>query len=269
MKSIGLVIATAFLTYTLTDIDDLCLLIIFFARARIPSDQMCVSNVILGQTLGFSVLVAISLIGIVLGAFLPASYVSLIGFVPILMGLRMAWEEYKDSCCNRNAPVATDEEKPDIEPAANEIILCNDNADIGIALTQKPPAEPGESPAASHEEETIANDSLLARGARAVLKNCLSPQTLEVCTITIANGGDNVSVYLPLFASYSAGGIIITIAVFYGMLVVWIALTYCFTNSKIISDFLSTYGEKVVPFFLIGLGVCTSYQTPYYLRCKM
>lgn len=62
--------------------------------------------------------------------------------------------------------------------------------------------------------------------ATQIFKMCLTPQTLEVCAVTIANGGENVSVNLPLFACDSTSDNIVTIVIFYGMLCACIGVTY-------------------------------------------
>jgi cadmium resistance protein CadD (predicted permease) len=43
-----------------------------------------------------------------------------------------------------------------------------------------------------------------------------------VAGVTLANGGDNIGIYLPLFAARPAGQMALLRAVFAGMLVVWL-----------------------------------------------
>jgi cadmium resistance protein CadD (predicted permease) len=83
----------------------------------------------------------------------------------------------------------------------------------------------------------------------------LAPGKLKVCTITVANGADNIGVYLPLFAGASAGTVIGTVVIFYILLAVWIFSSYLMLRAKFIAELLSKYGEYAVPPLLIGLGL--------------
>ena len=92
---VGLTIATAIVTFSVTNIDDFCLLIVYFAEVK-SSNTDTNWNVCLGQSLGFTIILCISMLGIVLGSFIPGEYVSLIGFVPILVGLKGFYELLKE-----------------------------------------------------------------------------------------------------------------------------------------------------------------------------
>ncbi|GAA6619391.1 cadmium resistance transporter [Scytonema sp. NUACC26] len=83
----------------------------------------------------------------------------------------------------------------------------------------------------------------------------LSPQTYSVAAITIANGSDNVSIYMPLFAHSSFVELLVIIAVFLLLVGVWCTLTYKLTCKPAIANLLNRYGNSLVPFVLIGLGV--------------
>jgi cadmium resistance transport/sequestration family protein len=83
----------------------------------------------------------------------------------------------------------------------------------------------------------------------------LSPQAYSVAAITIANGSDNVSIYMPLFAHTSLYSLLVIIAVFLLLVGVWCYVTYKLTCQSAIADLLTRYGNNLVPFVLIGLGV--------------
>ncbi|GAB1540122.1 cadmium resistance transporter [Scytonema sp. NUACC21] len=83
----------------------------------------------------------------------------------------------------------------------------------------------------------------------------LSPQTYSVAAITIANGSDNVGIYMPLFAHSALPNLLVIIGVFLLLVGVWCALTYKLTCRPAITNILSRYGNNLVPFVLIGLGV--------------
>jgi cadmium resistance protein CadD (predicted permease) len=82
----------------------------------------------------------------------------------------------------------------------------------------------------------------------------ISPHTYSVAAITIANGSDNISVYIPLFASTDLGSFLVIIAVFFLLIGVWCYSAYKLTHQTGIADILTQYGSYLVPFVLIGLG---------------
>ncbi|MBH8574236.1 cadmium resistance transporter [Nostocaceae cyanobacterium CENA369] len=93
------------------------------------------------------------------------------------------------------------------------------------------------------------------------LSNCstwasfLSPQAYSVAAITIANGSDNVSIYMPLFANTALPSLLAIVGIFLLLVGVWCYLTYKFACQPAIANLLSRYGNNFVPFVLIGLGI--------------
>jgi cadmium resistance transport/sequestration family protein len=83
----------------------------------------------------------------------------------------------------------------------------------------------------------------------------LSPQVLQVAAVTFANGGDNIGIYVPLFAQSRLMELILTLFVFLTLVAVWCALAYALTRQPTIAPLLSRYAHQIVPFVLIGLGV--------------
>lgn len=81
---LGAVIAWAFVTFARANIDDAVLL--YFACAVEDKQGFKPKHIWIGQIVGF-VIMLISLIGVVVGSFLPPHYSRLLGFVPLLMGL--------------------------------------------------------------------------------------------------------------------------------------------------------------------------------------
>lgn len=85
-------------------------------------------------------------------------------------------------------------------------------------------------------------------------KNLIS--FLAVSGITIANGGDDVGVFTPLFAKYNTVVEVSTlVAIFMGLTVVWSAFTYYFVNHPVIATRIRRIGDIITPFVLIGLGL--------------
>jgi cadmium resistance protein CadD (predicted permease) len=86
------------------------------------------------------------------------------------------------------------------------------------------------------------------------LAEVLTPQTYGVTAMTIANGSDNVSVYIPLFANTNLLGCFVTICLFFILLALWCYIAYKLTYQQTIVNILTRYGSQIVPFVLIGLG---------------
>ena len=79
---------------------------------------------------------------------------------------------------------------------------------------------------------------------------------LTVAGVTVANGGDNIAVYVPLFASSSTPAEVITlVAIFLAVTAVWCALAYRLVNHRIVAKRLSRIGHILLPAVLIGLGI--------------
>jgi cadmium resistance protein CadD (predicted permease) len=76
-----------------------------------------------------------------------------------------------------------------------------------------------------------------------------------VVAMTVANGGDNVSVYVPLFAMRSAFDIAVTAAVFAVMTALWLALAYWLTRHRSIGAPVRRCTRVLMPFVFIALGV--------------
>jgi cadmium resistance protein CadD (predicted permease) len=75
-----------------------------------------------------------------------------------------------------------------------------------------------------------------------------------VTLLTIANGGDNLSVYIPLFSIHRTS-IPLFVVIFGVMTAVWCLLGYCLTNHSLFGDRLKRYGRFIIPFILIGIGI--------------
>jgi cadmium resistance transport/sequestration family protein len=72
--------------FAATNIDDLFLLMLYFARADNNPERE--ESIIVGQYLGFSVLVFISVLGYLGTLLIPRHVVGLLGILPILLGIR-------------------------------------------------------------------------------------------------------------------------------------------------------------------------------------
>lgn len=73
--------------------------------------------------------------------------------------------------------------------------------------------------------------------------------------ITVANGADNIGVYMPLLASYTAAQVAVTAAVFVLMTAVWCLVSRHLANLPLLRSTLTRYRRITVPIVLIALGV--------------
>jgi len=79
-------------------------------------------------------------------------------------------------------------------------------------------------------------------------------EILAIAGVTIANGGDNLGVYIPLFAS-DPHRIPFFAAAFAVLTAVWCALAYWLVHHPTLGAAIRRHGQRALPFVLIGLGV--------------
>ena len=96
-----------------------------------------------------------------------------------------------------------------------------------------------------HRNDDVSADTPSADGSLAV----------STAVITVANGADNIGVYMPLLASYDAAQVAVTAAVFALMTAVWCLVSRRLTDLPGLRSFLMRYKHIVVPVVLIALGV--------------
>ncbi len=82
-----------------------------------------------------------------------------------------------------------------------------------------------------------------------------TPQIYSVAVITVANGGDNIGIYEPLFASATWVSFGVILGVFYLLIAIWCLATYFLSHQPAIAHVFPRYGNAIVPFVLIGLGI--------------
>jgi cadmium resistance transport/sequestration family protein len=191
-------IITGIVTFAATNVDDILVLVMFFSQVNTSFRP---HHVVLGQYLGFTTLVGVSLFGFLVSLVIPRPWIGLLGFVPLWMGLRQLW----------------------------------------------PPHQVRASGAVKHPTSPLSTPSRF--------RHFLDPQIFKVTTVTIANGGDNIGIYTPLFASSSVGRLSILLVVFFTLVGIWCLIGYGLTRQPIVAMTMTRYGHILVPFVLIGLGV--------------
>lgn len=105
-----------------------------------------------------------------------------------------------------------------------------------------------------NREDEESNQEEVNQSTNWPLASFFSPQTYSVAAITIANGSDNIGIYVPLFAHSSWLGLVTIVTVFLLLVGVWCYAAYKLTQQPAIANLMSRYGNTAVPFILIGLG---------------
>jgi cadmium resistance protein CadD (predicted permease) len=177
--------------FAATNVDDIVILSLFCAR--LPHWRQALP-LLLGKTLGFSVLVLISLVGLLGPQLLAPPWLGLLGLVPISLGI-WRWRRRHPSPADRQDAVA--------------------------------PALPAGRPAAT---------------------------LLAMAGLTLANGADNVSVYLPLFAQAGGLELAVTLLTFAVGLALLGLLAWVCSRTPGLAPLLGRLGTTLVPVVLIALG---------------
>jgi len=189
-----ILVLTAVTMFIATNLDDLFVLMLFFAIKDFDTKQ-----IVLGQYTGVITLILISALSYFLKFFIPMEWVGLLGIAPIIIGLK----NLKDLMENNNNP-------PDYR-------LKNENQSIFSKLKN--------------------NNSFL------------------VASVTVANGGDNIGVYIPLFASINSYQALIIILIFLIMIGIWCYISFKLVDNRLLGSRIRKYGHIIFPFVLIFLGL--------------
>jgi cadmium resistance protein CadD (predicted permease) len=174
--------------FTVTNIDDIVLLALFFARAA--GHRGAASRIVLGQYLGFAAILAVSVAAALGATLLPESVVPYLGLLPLALGLKAAWQAWRGGDDDTGEPARTG-----------------------------------------------------------------GPRALEVAAVTFANGGDNLGVYVPVFATSGHGGMTVYAAVFLALVAVWCLAGRFFATRPLVAKALSRWGHVLLPLVLIGIGL--------------
>ena len=105
-QNAGAAAITALVSFAATNIDDFLVLVVFFAQVN--GQDFTYWHVILGQILGFTAIVTISLLGIVLGLFIPNGYIGFLGLVPLCIGVKKLCDVIRLHCGACSATVQSD-----------------------------------------------------------------------------------------------------------------------------------------------------------------
>jgi cadmium resistance transport/sequestration family protein len=77
----------------------------------------------------------------------------------------------------------------------------------------------------------------------------------SIAALTIANGADNLSVYIPLFRTIGVGDSLLTVAVFAIMVAVWLTVGFWLGSHKRVVDVVERSGHWLVPAVFVAIGI--------------
>jgi cadmium resistance protein CadD (predicted permease) len=182
------IILTALSAFISTNLDDLFILAAFFANP-----EFGVKEVLLGQYLGFIILLTVSSLAYFVQFLIPSHWISLLGIIPIIIGIRSLFHLKKSGT---------------------------------------------------------------AGGERRDFSKYMGGQRIMVVAlVTIANGGDNLGVYMPLFASMNLMSLILTAIIFLIMVGGWCLFGFKLVNNRVLGTKIKDYGDHILPFVMIIIGL--------------
>src|SRR6266851_3241039 len=190
MEGIWPTITVAVGAFIGTDIDDMVVLTALFLSFR-TEGRPFPRQIVLGQYLGFLTLIAISL-SVAFGlAVVPDRWVTLLGIVPLSLGIR-------------------------------GLLKARHGPEAGPQIAFSP---------------------------------------LAIAAVTISNGGDNISLYTPLFREADATGKALTVVSFLVMLGLWCALGAVLGSRKPIVTAFRRLGHILVPAVYVIIGMVLLVET--------
>jgi cadmium resistance protein CadD (predicted permease) len=170
--------------FAVTNIDDILVLALFFGRCA--GHRGAAVRVVIGQYLGFAAILVASLAGALGAGLLPRPAIAYLGLLPLLLGIRAAWGVWRDR--HGTGPDAGTGTGTGTDPDA--------------ATDAGPDAGAGPDPDAGTDAGPDAGTGTA------------DASVLTVAAVTFANGGDNIGVYVPVFATAGPAGLVGYSAVF-------------------------------------------------------
>lgn len=174
-------------------------------------------HIVIGQYLGIGALTTISIIGALGVSLIPQEYVGLLGLIPIHLGIK----EYVDH----------KKESKRIGNIVREELQNSENIKL---------------------EETTST-----QGNRIItfIKGFINPSIVKVFSVTVANGGDNIGVYIPIFTSMSLVSIVLTVVIFMLLTALWCFIGLKLAEHPFVQGNIIKYKHIFVPIIFIGLGI--------------
>jgi cadmium resistance transport/sequestration family protein len=208
MASMNPSVAEGIVAFVATNIDDIIILLLLFSQNNTNFRRR---HIIIGQYLGFTILIVASLPGFFGGLVIQREWIGLLGLLPIAIGVKQL--------------ISQEKETVEVQTVSSNI------------------------------QQKFVKNSVLA-----FVFSIFSAKTYQVAAIRIANGADNISIYIPLFAGQDVNSLLVILVVFFFMVGIWCGIAYLLTLHPTMAYLLSRYCQPIVPFVLIGLGLFIMYE---------
>jgi cadmium resistance transport/sequestration family protein len=106
-------------------------------------------------------------------------------------------------------------------------------------------------------EENIQEQVVLNQENKTLvsIRKFISPSILKVAGVTIANGGDNIGIYIPLFSSMKLYSILVTSIVFLLLTALWCFIGLRLAQHPFLNKNIEKYKHIFVPIIFIALGI--------------
>ena len=104
------------------------------------------------------------------------------------------------------------------------------------------------------KEEDTEVDSIEASSLN-FLKKYIPSDVVKVCMVSMANGADNIGIYIPMFRVMTPMDLVVTIIIFILMIALWCIVAIKLVNYPFIKDKIEKYKGILVPVVFIVLGV--------------
>eukprot|EP00475_Leptophrys_vorax_P025974 TRINITY_DN3634_c0_g1_i2.p1 TRINITY_DN3634_c0_g1~~TRINITY_DN3634_c0_g1_i2.p1 ORF type:complete len:364 (+),score=81.44 TRINITY_DN3634_c0_g1_i2:704-1795(+) len=95
----------------------------------------------------------------------------------------------------------------------------------------------------------------LRAAAKDSLSHCVAPFCAETLLCVIADGGDSLTSYLPVYATSTAAEIVVIVIAFYIMVAITLSIAFCVVRAPPIARFMGRFGVWLRPFMLMALGL--------------
>ncbi|TGD18408.1 permease, cadmium resistance protein [Levilactobacillus suantsaiihabitans] len=76
-----------------------------------------------------------------------------------------------------------------------------------------------------------------------------------VWSLTLGNGGDNLSIYIPYFTHLDPPEFAVVLVIFLSMIGLWLLLSHHWARSTVASHFFARFGAWLSPLLFIGIGL--------------
>jgi cadmium resistance protein CadD (predicted permease) len=174
-------------------------------------------HIVVGEYVGFSLLIGISLSGFLLGRMVDSAWLGLLGLLPISIGV-------------------------------NTLLARQGREESAPSLSARSDSKPGRSRSQASPAPSRRRPLTLWRALR-------DRRTYQVSAVTIANGGNNIAIYIPLFASSSLPRLGVILLVCYAAIGLWCFNSWFLIRQPHTAVVMSRVVARLVPFVLIALGL--------------